>query len=506
MGRACAIVIVAALSAGWAIAQQPEEATCDSQSGRDECPSLVQAAPGNINVATGPSIAFVHVPKTAGTSLNHGLRLIGSNTGRKVFEGKWWPQAMDEQVNAVKKSQRPSMVVGEFTGNAYGALLGWKRKMHADVHLWTMLRNPVLRAMSQAWHLERLQHFTKITANSSSRGDAGHAHADPSYLVEITPAEKATASSTNIMANSSSSGHAGHVHADPDTLVEKTAAVKEDRASKPELVEKAAGIGHTVRTLGFPNLFSRNHCRLSEKDLCGQGREGWGTCLAKCYSGGQIDCCGRFQSYQTRVLGQTFHGLSVANTTGLTQIEQQVMDSASEAKTGSDAFRVGEYGLSRSGFVHVQAEQSVPRSLLVTKSRIDNGILQVGIAEFFQASICLILHESLEGESGARSLFDKCCIEPNADAKSCPLMSESNVHATDRSFYQRKYLMDEAAQSEILESNKEDCELYAYSLKLFVGRVRAMEEEMDVNVLDKEITPKWSCESWIADYLAPKAS
>lgn len=176
----------------------------------------------------------------------------------------------------------------------------------------------------------------------------------------------------------------------------------------------------------------------------------------KCEAGGVLDPCGLFQSHITRVLG----GLPSSN--------------ASEDRP------------------------DVLDNLGVAMRRVDEGTLHVGIYEYFDVSMCLLLHENFPSSRRAAKLFETCCHQRTKD---CPFAFGTNAMVGNRSRDNLHIYSTKKVLKLVFRSNAEDCILYEQALRTFVRRVQAMEEERGIKLLEPHIDNFWSCHALLDRFL-----
>jgi hypothetical protein len=133
----------------------------------------------------------------------------------------------------------------------------------------------------------------------------------------------------------------------------------------------------------------------------------------------------------------------------------------------------------------------------LAKDRLQTSKIHVGITEYYQATICLFLHENQHLHASMNEAFDQCCSEPDAP---CSLIDTANVHGTDANYW-NLYLEKPEIRSAVLERTTEDCALYLIALTSFEKRVRAMEAARGVTVIPQaQNLTSWSCKSWLDEF------
>lgn len=96
----------------------------------------------------GKTLLFLHIPKTAGSTLRYILR---NNYGRSDifhFHNELFPNLSVFLLNHMSKYRSYRLVIGHF---GYGL----HKHIHQDYQYFTMLRNPVRRVISNYYHIRR---------------------------------------------------------------------------------------------------------------------------------------------------------------------------------------------------------------------------------------------------------------------------------------------------------------------------------------------------------------
>eukprot|EP00747_Dinoflagellata_sp_TGD_P186567 gnl/TRDRNA2_/TRDRNA2_43647_c0_seq1.p1 gnl/TRDRNA2_/TRDRNA2_43647_c0~~gnl/TRDRNA2_/TRDRNA2_43647_c0_seq1.p1 ORF type:complete len:372 (-),score=13.30 gnl/TRDRNA2_/TRDRNA2_43647_c0_seq1:182-1297(-) len=132
----------------------------------------------------------------------------------------------------------------------------------------------------------------------------------------------------------------------------------------------------------------------------------------------------------------------------------------------------------------------------VANQRMENNQIHVGITEYYNASLCLLLDEHLHMHRGMKQAFSKCCLKPDND---CPLIFQSNSHHSETDYWDM-YLKKPKIRAAMLQHAREDCELYQHALAIFERRVRSLEERHQITLLPSSAKlSNWTCADWLAD-------
>jgi hypothetical protein len=95
-------------------------------------------------------VVFVHIPKTAGTSFNDALHVLGKAAGVDYEICGVAPGPMQD---CLETSEKP-ILSGEFVNATFLAAINGSQLLPQTTAAWSFLRNPILRTFSELEHLK----------------------------------------------------------------------------------------------------------------------------------------------------------------------------------------------------------------------------------------------------------------------------------------------------------------------------------------------------------------
>lgn len=138
---------------------------------------------------------FVHIPKTAGTALRDSLHELSNLTGITMRSCGYSQQELQSCLPL--KEQTSQIMSGEFVSTELLELL---KEVPSETTIWTMLRNPMLRTLSQIEHHKRSKRISDADVHQFLLG--GSCPWDTNNLCnKLTNPKKCLDDSCNIFSN-----------------------------------------------------------------------------------------------------------------------------------------------------------------------------------------------------------------------------------------------------------------------------------------------------------------